>query len=456
MRRQRFHLFGPAAVVAALALAACGGGSSSSSSSGSTAAGAAPASTAGGAASTAADTNVSGTVTFTGVWTGDEQKNFQAVIDGFNKQFPNVTVKYTPAGDQLPTILATAVSGGKPPDMASVPQPGLMKDFQEKGALQPIDYAKDDVSQNFGDAITKLGTIDGKLYGFVFKAANKSTVWYNVPAFNDAGVQPPKTWDELTTAAGTLQSSGIPAYSLGGADGWTLTDLFENIYLRQAGPDMYDKLSTHAIPWTDPSVTTALTTMSKIVGDTSNIAGGTSQALQNDFPTSVSDVFSQPPKAAMVFEGDFVAGVILSSTKAKPETGFNVFGFPSINDSPPVVMGGGDTVITFKDTPAVEALVKYLTTPEAASIWAAKGGFSTANKNVDPSIYPDAITRETASALAKAQTFRFDMSDLQPASFGATVGQGEWKDFQDFVRNPKDVDGTAKQLEADAKKAYGS
>jgi len=99
MRRQRFHLFGPAAVVAAVALAACGGGSSSSSSSGSTAAGAAPASTAGGAASTAADTNVSGTVTFTGVWTGDEQKNFQAVIDGFNKQFPNVTVKYTPAGD---------------------------------------------------------------------------------------------------------------------------------------------------------------------------------------------------------------------------------------------------------------------------------------------------------------------------------------------------------------------
>ena len=456
MRRQRFHLFGPAAVLAVLALAACGGGSSSSSSSGSTAAGAAPASTAGGAASTAADTNVSGTVTFTGVWTGDEQKNFQAVIDGFNKQFPNVTVKYTPAGDQLPTILATAVSGGKPPDMASVPQPGLMKDFQEKGALQPIDYAKDDVTQNFGDAITQLGTIDNKLYGFVFKAANKSTVWYNVPAFTDAGVQPPKTWDELTTAAGTLQSSGVPAYSLGGADGWTLTDLFENIYLRQAGPDMYDKLSTHAIPWTDPSVATALTTMSKIVGDTSNIAGGTSQALQNDFPTSVSDVFSQPPKAAMVFEGDFVGGVITSSTKAEPKTGFDVFTFPTINDSPPAVVGGGDTVITFNDTPAVQALVTYLATPEAASIWAAKGGFSSANKKVDPSVYPDDITRATASALAEADTFRFDMSDLAPAAFGGTVGQGEWKQMQDFVKSPSDVDGAAEKLEADAAKAFGS
>src|SRR5262245_30079268 len=454
MRSNQLRVFGPLAVVVALAVAACGGSSKSSSSSAGTTAAGGAASTA--ASSTAANTSVSGTVTFTGVWTGDEQTNFQAVLDGFKKQYPNVTVKYTPAGDQLPTILATAVSGGKPPDMASVPQPGLMKDFQAKGALQPIDYAKDDVAQNFGDAITKLGTIDGKLYGFVFKAANKSTVWYNVPAFTDAGVQAPKTFDDLMTAAGTLQSSGVPAYSLGGADGWTLTDLFENIYLRQAGPDMYDKLSTHAIPWTDPSVTSALTEMAKVVGDTSNIAGGTSAALQNDFPTSVSEVFTQPPKAAMVFEGDFVARVIWSSTKAKPESGFNVFVFPLINNSPPVVMGGGDTVITFKDTPAVEALVKYLTTPEAATIWAAKGGFSTANKNVDPSVYPDQITRDTASALATAQTFRFDMSDLQPAEFGATVGQGEWKDFQDFLKNPKDVDGTAKQLEADAKKAYGS
>jgi len=455
MRRKRMQVFGPLAVIVALVAAACGGSSkSSSSSSAATSAGGAASTTAGSA--TAANGNVSGSVTFTGVWTGDEQKNFQAVIDGFNKQYPNVSVKYTPAGDQLPTILATAVSGGKPPDMASVPQPGLMKDFQAKGALQPIDYAKSAIDANFGPEWAKLGTIDGKVYGLVFKAANKSTVWYNVPAFKDAGVDPPKTWNDLITDAGTLQSSGTPAYSIGGADGWTLTDLFENIYLRQAGPDKYDQLSTHAIPWTDPSVKTALTTMAKILGDTSNIAGGTSQALQNDFPTSVSDVYTDPPKAAMVFEGDFVAGVILSSTKAKPETGFNVFPFPSINNSPPVVMGGGDTVITFKNTPAVQALVNYLATPEAATIWASKGGFSTANKKVDPSVYPDAITRDTATALADASSFRFDMSDLQPAEFGATVGQGEWKDFQDFLRNPKNVDGTAAQLEADAKKAYGS
>ena len=38
---------------------------------------------------------------------------------------------------QLPTQLSTAVQGGNPPDIAVLPQPGLMKDFAGKGALNP-------------------------------------------------------------------------------------------------------------------------------------------------------------------------------------------------------------------------------------------------------------------------------------------------------------------------------
>jgi alpha-glucoside transport system substrate-binding protein len=47
------------------------------------------------------------------------------------------------------------------------------------------------------------------------------------------------------------------------------------------------------------------------------------------------------------------------------------------------------------------------------------------------------------------------MSDQQPAAFGSTVGQGEWKIFQDLVQNPKNVNQVAAALEASAKKAYG-
>ncbi len=402
----------------------------------------------------AAAKKVSGNLSIVGVWTAQEQKSFQAVLDGFKKVQPNVKVKYNPAGDNVPTVLSTAVQGGNPPDLASIAQPGLIKDFQKRGAVKPIDFAKGDITANFPADIAKLGTINGKLYSFVFKAANKSTVWYNVKAFTDAGVKPAANWDDFTKNAATLKSSGTPAYSIGGADGWTLTDLFENIYLRQAGPDKYDQLTTHSIPWTDPSVKTALKTMGEILGDKSNLAGGTSGSTGTDFPGSVTKVFTDPAKAAQVIEGDFVPGVVAGKTKLKPKTGFNVFPFPAIGSAENNVVGGGDSIVMFKSSPASQALVKYLASPEAAQIWAKRGGFSSANKKLADSAYPDDITRTTATAIAKADTFRFDMSDLEPASFGGTPGQGEWKILQDFLSNPKNVDGTASKLEAGATKAF--
>ena len=246
----------------------------------------------------------------------------------------------------------------------------------------------------------------------------------------------------------------MPAYSLGGADGWTLTDLFENIYLRQAGGDKYDQLSTHELPWTDASVKTALKSMADVFSDKQNIVGGTSGALQTDFPTSVENVFTNPAKGAQVIEGDFVPGVVASKTKLKAKTGYDVYPFPAIGDSGDAVVGGGDSIVMFKDSPAAQALVKWLASPEGATLWAKRGGFSSPNKNVAESVYPDDITRATATAIAKAATFRFDMSDLAPAAFGGTPGQGEWKILQDFLANPGNVDATAKKLESSAAKAF--
>ncbi len=387
-----------------------------------------------------------------GVWSGAERSAFQDVINTFHRRYPNVTVRFRSTGDNTPTVLAKAVADGHPPDLADIAQPGLVKQFADMGALKPETYALASYKANFGPAWVKLGTIKGKLYGVVFKASNKSTVWYNVRAFKTAGISRPMTWRQFLSDAKALKVSGTRAYSIGGADGWTLTDLFENVYLRQAGVAKYRALSAHTIKWTDPTVKNALTTMAKVFGDTSNIYGGTTGALHTDFPTSVNNVFRSPPRAAMVMEGDFVPGV--ATVKATPVIDYNVFPFPSINGSGPEVEIGGDTIVAFRDTPAIEAFVKFLTTPQAAAAWAKHGGFATGNRNMSPSAYPDPITRSTAAPVASAATVVFDMSDQQPASFGATAGQGEWGLFQAFLRNPKRVNGIAAKLEAAATAAY--
>ena len=397
---------------------------------------------------------VSGTISIIAKWTGDEQASFMAVLAPFKKANPGVTIKYQGAGDNVPQIVSTAVQGGNPPDIATLPQPGLMKQFAQSGKLKPITFARGVIAANYHPVWLTLGSVNKKLYGLYFKGSNKSTVWYNVKSFKDAGAKLPQTWPQFLASAKTLKASGTPAYSIGGSDGWTLTDLFENVYLRTAGPAKYDLLTAHKIKWTDPSVKKALGVMGQIFSDTSNLAGGTDGALQTDFPTSVSNVFATSPKAAMVIEGDFVPGVVATSNPLKAISGFNEFGFPTIGGASGV-MGGGDVVVMFKTSAASQALIKYLATPAAATIWAKRGGFTSPNKRVKPSAYKDPLNRKTALAFALAKIFRFDMSDLQPAAFGSTVGQGEWKIFQDFLQNPKDVNGTAGALEASAKKAYG-
>jgi alpha-glucoside transport system substrate-binding protein len=419
--------------VVAIVAAGCGGDNGGSSSGGST--------------------DVTGSISVMATWGGDEQDSFQAVIDGFTAKYPNVTVKYTSGGDNLATLLSTAVEGGNPPDLAAIAQPGLMTDFANKGAIQPIDQLHDQIVSEFGQSIADVGSVDGTQYAVMYKAANKSLVWYNVSAFDQAGIEPPTTWDDLTKDASTLKAAGITPWSVGVDVGWPITDLFENVYIRTAGADMYDKLAKHEIPWTDQSVKDALTVMQDIVGDSGNMVGGTEGALQTDMPTSVANVFTDPPKGAMVTIGDFAPGV--TQTTLDPVTGYAVFTFPSIDDSPPSVVGGGDLFVEFKKSDAADAFLEYLTTPEAAEIWVKRGGFSSPNKNLDVSVYPDEITKQTASAIGEADTFRFDMSDLQPAAFGGTPGQGLFKEFSDFVKSPNDIDMITQQMEADAKKAYG-
>jgi alpha-glucoside transport system substrate-binding protein len=199
----------------------------------------------------------------------------------------------------------------------------------------------------------------------------------------------------------------------------------------------------------------ALAVMAEIVGNPDLIAGGTNGALQTDFNTSITQCFTDPPKAAIILEQDAVGGIISDETEAELGTDADFFDFPSIEGSSPAVVGGGDLGVLLTDNEAAKALLEYLATPEAATVRAELGGFISPNRNVDASVYPDEITRRAAEAFIQAgDEVRYDLSDLQPAAFGATTGQGIWGLFQDFIRNPDDIDGTAQKLEDAAAKAF--
>jgi alpha-glucoside transport system substrate-binding protein len=396
------------------------------------------------------------TVEVAATWSGVEQENFQAVLDEFKKR-TKAEVKYTSGGNDLPVLLNSRIAGGQPPDVALIPQPGVVAELTKRGALKELTGdAATAVSANFSDAWKQLGTIDGKLYGVYFKVANKSVIWYRTADFADAGVQPPKTWEELTTVSKTLSDAGKTPIVAAGGDGWVLTDWFENAYLRVGGPENYDKLAKHEIAWTDPTVVETL----KLLGDywraPKYIQGGPTGAVQVTFTQSIADVFGEKPKSSMLYEGDFVAAEINKLGKEKVGETAKFFDWPSIKGSKPAVVTAGDQAVALKDTAGAKALMAFLASPDAAEIMAKKGGYLSANKNLKTSAYPDDTTRKLADSVVNAEVLRFDLSDLTPQAFGGSTSAHMWVLLQDFLSKPIEPAALAAQLEDAAKKDFGS
>ncbi|MCZ6740140.1 MAG: ABC transporter substrate-binding protein, partial [Actinobacteria bacterium] len=262
-------------------------------------------------------------------WTGDEAAAFRQVLAGFTQK-TGINVDFESVEQDLPTILSGRVDGGDPPDVAVLAQPGLLKELATLGELVPVESAVgSSVDQNYARVWRDLGSVDGTLYGVFFKGANKSTVWYDVKVFEAHGLAPPKTWDDWVALSQELLEAGITPIAVGGADGWVLSDWFENVYLRTAGAEKYDQLAEHEIPWTDQSVKDALAIMGELIGVEDYVARGLDGATEVDWRESVKLVFSDAPEAAVVYEGDFVAGEIISETDARPGTDFAFFEWPS-------------------------------------------------------------------------------------------------------------------------------
>jgi ABC-type glycerol-3-phosphate transport system substrate-binding protein len=387
------------------------------------------------------------------IWTGAEQAHFQTVLAAFERR-TGAAVRYTSGGDDLPTLLNSRLAGGSPPDVALLGQPGVVAQLARRGVLAELTgAAAEAVTANYSPFWRELGTVDGRLYGVYYKVANKSVIWYHTGAFREAGVAPPGTWPELVAATRTLADAGVGTMAVPGADGWVLTDWFENIYLRVAGPDRYDQLARHQIRWTDPRVVSSLRLLRDYWTLDRAIQGN---PLQLKFVQAVADVFGTRPQSAMLFEADFVAAEINRLGTVTVGDGARFFDWPSIDGSPPAVVTAGDQAVALSGTPAAMALIAFLASPEAAAIAAGQGGFLSANQNLPPAAYPDPVTRALADSLLSAELLRFDLSDLAPQAFGGGTNASMWRLLQEYLARPGDPARLAARLEAAAQQAFGA
>jgi alpha-glucoside transport system substrate-binding protein len=399
---------------------------------------------------------IGGTVSVLAVWGGEELDNFRAMVAPFEQQ-TGITVAYEGTRD-LNAVLTTRLQGGNPPDLAGLPGPGQLQEFARAGQLIPLNNVLDMASlqQQYDEGFLNLATYNDQLYGIFTKADVKSLVWYNPQAFQAAGYQVPNTWDELRALEDQIIADGAAPWCIGlesgAASGWPGTDWIEDIMLRTAGPDVYDQWWQHQIPWTSDSIRSAFQTWGEIVADPNRVYGGPQTVLTTNFGESPFPMFEDPPGCYMHRQAGFITTFIQEQyPDLQSGQDYDFFIFPEINaqfESPLLV--AGDLFGMFNDTPQARALMEYLVTAEAQSIWAGRGGFLSANRQVDPQVYPDDITQQIAEMLAEAPAVRFDASDLMPEA----VNNAFWSGILEFVSNPQQLDTILQNLEATAQGAY--
>jgi alpha-glucoside transport system substrate-binding protein len=426
-------------VAASMLLAACGSSSSSDSSSSSEAAPSASESVAAsseaavpaGCEPYAAYTGNEGTsvTLFTSVLP-PEQQRYEDAWKPF-EDCTGIDIVYE-GSDQFEAQLPTRIAGGNAPDLAWIPQPGLLaKLVQAGGPVAAPQSVADNVDKYFNPAWKAYGTVDGTFYAAPNSSNMKSFVWYSPKVFAEKGYTVPTTWDELFALSDQMVADGIKPWcggiESGGATGWPATDWLEQIVLRQFGGDVYDQWIAHTVLFDSPEITAAMDTLAGWMKNPDYVNAGFGN-VQTIATTAFQDA-GKPildAKCGMLQQASFYAAQWESFKPGAvvAEDG-DVFAFflPQIDAAVAAnpVVGGGEFTTAFSDRPEVQAVQTYLSSPEYATARAAQpGGWVSANNAVPLDTYTDAIAQLSVKYLTdSAGVFCFDASDLMPAVVGA-------------------------------------
>ena len=385
-----------------------------------------------------------GSISILATWTGSEEESFRAMIAPWVAQ-TGVTVNYQGTRD-MGTILSNAIQAGGAglPDVAGVPGPGEAAQWAEAGALKPLDFINLD-DYRASSSLADLGVVDGKLYGIFTKAAVKGLIWYNTATY-DGTV--PATYADLEAIDPGDGSLWCNAWESGGDSGWPGTDWVEDFVIRQSGPDVYDSWVAGDTKWTDPAIKSAFEAVATVIGES---AGGGTYINATNFFNVGDGLFADTPTCKFVHQASFISTDGFEKVSGATAGEYDFFVMPTINSEfAGAITGGGDEFGMFNDTPQARSLIQYLITPEAQAIWAGRGGYIAANKNVPESAYKDASDKKAGAAVANATVFRFDGGDNMPGAMKAAFFDA----MVELASNPADIDSILAELDSVQEQAY--
>ncbi|MEU5962457.1 extracellular solute-binding protein [Micromonospora parva] len=361
------------------------------------------------------------------VWSTSELDRFREVVAGYP-----APVQVVSAGNDIDAFLRARHLAGTSPDVAILPRPGLVTEYAQRGWLSPV---RPSTRYAVPAGLSELLTAEGQRYGVWVKAAHKSLVWH-LPSMLPV---PPANWDELvrlTRELGALaRRDGGPApLAIGAADGWVLTDWFENV-LADVAPESYNALARADADWQGSAVREALDRLAGLWSIDGAFVGGGRRALLTQYEESVIQVV-HTRRAVMLVGADFTADVA-DPFQRGPQAPVT-FRFPGASSGGGPLIVGGDAAVAFADARGGVELVEWLTRADSFQPWLRSGGYLSPNTNVTIDSYRDRVAQRLAEEMRTPGTLRFDLSDQLPGPFTGSDGVGIWRIMQGFFADVTD------------------
>jgi alpha-glucoside transport system substrate-binding protein len=392
---------------------------------------------------------IGGSVSVLAQWGGSEQTMFMNMVKPF-EDATGITIQYTGTRDE-PAVLTTGIATGQLPDIAGIPGPAQMSQYATAGKLVDLSSMLDLSAYNSETpaGLVTLGTVGGKLVGVFMDVSAKGQIWYDPKVVGDLTSSAPKTWTDLQTLITTDKSKATSPWCFsvesGAASGWPGTDVLESFVLHEDGPDVYNNWWAGKVKWSDPAIMKAFQDLGDMV---TNSYGGANRILTANFANGGDPLFATPPGCLFFHQASFITGLGAFATATR-NTDYNFFPFPAINPSyAGATEIAGDLFGAFHNTPQSAALMKYLVSSQAQTLFVAAGEFLSANKGV--STYPNSMNQRLGAIAAGSASSVFDASDQMPTAMQSAFYSG----LLQYIQHPDQLTTVLANLDKVQADAY--
>lgn len=224
--------------------------------------------------------------------------------------------------------------------------------FVESGKVLPLDnYITDEYKSKIFSASLTKATYNKKLYGVTY-CVSLSSLFYNKKIFEENGVKPPNTFDELISVCEKLVKNSITPFSISAKDAWLLAMTHDNLVLKSAGHDkVLSALTCNGQSYNSPEFIEGAAKFQQLV-------------KMGAFNVRASELSSEEAmeefiegETAMFVSGDWVENY----ANIKNDEDFDVIPFPTIGKSASStdIMGGStDMLMVSKSTTHPELAAK--------------------------------------------------------------------------------------------------